>query len=58
MLEATKKIIHFGFNSSEFEVAEEIIPYAQFLNPVGSYNWGIGIKMSCAKAAQFQPDSN
>ncbi len=55
---AQEKPMDFGFNSEEFTGTEEVIPYAQFINPVRSENWGIGIKKSCAEAAKFQPDSN
>ena len=58
MASSQEKAMDFGFNSSEFEGTEEIIPYAQFINPVRSVNWGIGIKASCAEAAKFNPDSN
>ncbi len=45
--------LDFGFNSEEFKGSIETIPYAQFINPVRSSNWGIGIKTDIAEMADF-----
>ncbi len=50
--------VDFGFNSSEFESEREIIPIAQFLNPVRTSNWGIAIKINLATAANFNADDS
>ncbi len=56
MNKATKSKIDFGFNSEEFTGSVDIMPVAQFINPVRCSHWGIGIKYAQGQAAGFLPD--
>ena len=56
MKETTTNNFDLGFATEEFRGTQQIIPYAQFLNPYKSPSWGIAIKKNQAEIAGFVPD--
>ena len=56
MKETTTNNLDLGFATEEFRATQQIIPYAQFLNPYKSPSWGIAIKKNQAEIAGFVPD--